>query len=195
MTKEIWIARLAVNDYRTFRQKRWGEEEFIEGWNDLVDRFQHEGSLADAWEEVELELFPGEPGEEEKEQQLPIPDFSNGRVTDVLNKRARQVIEQLVAGQIEFLPLITPLGLYYEMNIQRLDCLDVQRSVVKRFKDGRIMRAIKYAFRWELLEGQHIFWIRDLGKTPTFVSGEFRRLVEENGLTGLKFLPVPMADD
>lgn len=195
MTKDIWIARLAVNDYRMFGEKDWNNDKVREKWRDLQVRFQQSGSLANIWEEVAMEFFPGEPGEEDEEQKLPVPDFSNGRVADALNERARRLVEPLVTKQVEFLPLITPVGPYYEMNIQRLDCLDVQNSVVKRFEDGRIMRVIKYAFWWDRLEGQHIFWIQGLGKTPTLVSSEFKQLVEENKLTGLKFFSIPLAED
>jgi hypothetical protein len=148
MTKEIWIAELDVENYRSFKPT----PEFFEKWLRWSDKFHEERLFAQEWEPVEMILFEGEEGEKRKERKKPIPDFSGGYVVDACSERARTILEPLIAGQVEFLPLITPVGRYYEMNIQRLDCLDEQRSVVKRFKDGSVMRAIKYAFRWDRLE-------------------------------------------
>jgi hypothetical protein len=171
--------------------------EFFERFIEWVDEFREPKSLAAKWPAVRLELFEGEPGEEKEEQQLPIPDFARGYVVMACSERARKIIEALVNGQVEFLPLITPVGPYYEMNIQRLSCLDVEHSIIDYLypeEKRKIFKVIKYAFHWERLEGQHIFWIREVGTTPTFVSDEFKRLVEENNLTGLLFYPVSLVE-
>jgi len=57
------------------------------------------------------------------------------------------------------------------------------------------MEVTKYAFRWEQLEGIHIFRLPELGTSRLFVSDEFKRKVEENGLTGLLFYPVPLVEE
>ena len=191
MKPVIWIMQLDVENYRSFNSTA----EFFDKWLRWRDKFLNPGSYAAEWEAVRMILFEGNPGEKRKEQRKPIPDFANGYVVDSCSDRARRVIEPLVQGQIEFLPLTTPVGPYWEMNVQRLKCLDEEKSLVKRFKDGQIMRVIKYAFYWERLKGQHIFWIQEVGKHPTFVSDEFKRLVEENDLTGLEFLPVPLVEE
>ncbi len=191
MKKTLWIIRTDPDSYRSFGPT----PEFFERFIEWVDEFREPKSLAAKWPQVELELFEGETGHEEEEQKLPIPDFAKGYIVTACSERARGIIEPLMKGQVEFLPLITPVGRYFEMNIQRLSCLDVEHSEVKRFRSGRIMEVIKYAFIWERLEGQHIFWIREVGTTPTFVSGEFKRVVEENGLTGLLFYPVPLVEE
>lgn len=193
MFPKIWIARIDVENYRSFKPTL----EFFEKWLPWSDKFHEERSFLDEWKPVEMVLFEGEQGEKRKERKKPIPDFSGGYVGDACSERARNVIEPLVKEQVEFLPLITPVGRYFEMNIQRLSCLDVERSEVDYLypeERRKIFKVLKYAFLWEHLEGQHIFWIREVGTTPTFVSDEFKRVVEENGLTGLLFYPVPLVE-
>ncbi len=191
MRPKIWIMKLDAENYRLFK----ATPEAFEKWLLWFDKLKSGGSVASEWEVVEMVLFEGEPGEKRKERKKPIADFTNGYVYDSCSERARQIIEPLVKGQVEFLPLKTPVGIYYEMNIQRIACLDEENAIVKRFKDGQIMRAEKYAFLDEKLGGQHIFWEREIGIKVTFVSDEFKRLVEENGLTGLLFYPVPLVEE
>ena len=186
--KKIWIIRTNPDIYRSFGPT----QEFFDRYIEWVDKFQEPKLLSSDWPNVELELFSGELGKEKKERLKPNPDFARGYIVMCCSEKARLTIEPLVNAQVEFLPLMTPIDTYYEMNIQRIPCLDVENSVVKRFKDGEIMRAEKYAFHWEFLDGQHIFWAMELGKTPTFVSDVFKQLVEENGLTGLEFFSVPL---
>lgn len=189
MTK-IWITRTNPDRYRSFGPTQAFFDKYIE-W---VDKFHEPKLLASEWPLVEMELYAGEPGKERKERKKPTPDFARGYIIMSCSERARLIIEPLVNGQVEFLPLITPVGTYYEMNIQRIECLDVEHSIVGRFKDGEIMRVEKYAFFWENLRGQHIFWVKELGKTPTFVSDAFKRIFEQNGLTGLEFFAVPLVE-
>ena len=195
MKASIWIIELDAENYRSFIAKDIHNEQFTKRWLEWVDKFHEPRSFSAEWKPIEKILFAGEPGEEEKESRKPIPDFTGGYVVDACSERARLVIEPLVYGQVEFLPLITPLGPYYEMNIQRIECLDLEGSTIKYFKEGGILRVVKYSLFWERLKGQHIFWIRELGTTPTFVSDEFKRVVEKNGLTGLEFYPVPLAGE
>jgi hypothetical protein len=193
MAQKLWLIRIDVENYRSFKPAL----EFFDQWVPWIDKFREEGWFASEWRPVEMVLFEGEEGEVRKERKKPIPDFTGGYVADACSERARKIIEALVNGQVEFLPLITPVGPYYEMNIQRLSCLDVEHSIIDYLypeEKRKIFKVIKYAFHWERLEGQHIFWIREVGTTPTFVSDEFKRLVEENNLTGLLFYPVSLVE-
>ncbi len=194
MRPTIWIMQLDVENYRSFKST----PEFFEKWLPWSDRFRKPGWFASEWEPVEMVLFDGNPGEKRKERKKPVPDFANGYVVYACSDRARQTIEPLVAGQVEFLPLVTPLGPYWEMNLQRLNCLDEERSEVDYLypeERKKIFKVLRYAFHWDRLEGQHIFWIDVLGTAVTFVSDEFKRVVEENSLTGLLFYPVPLVEE
>lgn len=187
----IWIAQIDSDNYRSFKPL----PEYEKNWLEWVDKFKKGDALIKEWKQIEMDLFEGDENGKNVEGKKPIPDFAMGYVVRCCSEKARRTIAPLVKGQVEFLPLTTPVGTYYEMNIQRIECLDVERSTVKRFKDGGILRVIKYSFLWDCLEGQHIFWAKGIGTYPTFVSDEFKRLVEENGLTGLLFHPVPLAEE
>jgi hypothetical protein len=97
---------------------------------------------------------------------------------------------------VEFLPFETPVGPYYGLHVQYVDCLDISLAEVIRFQSsGRIIEVTKYAFYWEKPEGVHIFRLPELGLSRLFVSDEFKQVVEENGLTGLLFYPVLLAEE
>ncbi len=194
MSAKVWIARIDVENYRLFEPT----PEFFDKCVEWINKFREERLFSQEWQPVEMVLFEGEKGKKRKERRKPIADFTSGYVVDACSERARAVIEPLVRGQVEFLPLITPVGMYFEMNLQRLSCLDVERSEIDYLypeEKRKIFQVKKYAFRWDALKDQHIFWIREVGKTPTFVSDEFKNLVEEHGLTGLEFYPVPLVEE
>ena len=182
----FWTIHTDPDRYRSFER-----EDRSLNWLEFLDMYKSGIQFGQNWPRIILKLFEGEDGETTK----PIPDFARGIVSKSLSERARSILEPWVAKQVEFLPLITPVGLYYEMNINRVDCLDVRRSSVKRFESsGRVMEVFNYAFHWDKLQGVNIFWLPELSVSKTFVSDTFKRIVEENELTGLIFDPLPMAE-
>lgn len=149
------------------------------------------------WVQLSLKLWEGEKGKKREEKKKPLADFmATGLLMDAISPRARTLLEPLITKQVEFLPFETPVGLYHGLHVKYVDCLDVDHAEVIRFKSsGRIMEVEKYAFYWERLEGIHIFRVPELGLSRLFVSDEFKRVVEENSLTGLLFYPVPLVDE
>jgi len=148
------------------------------------------------WHPLALKLWEGEKGEKKAEKKKPLADFmGTGLSIDAISPRGRVLLEPLIATQVEFLPFETLVGPYYGLHVQYVDCLDTSRIEAKYFSDGRVMRVVKYAFHWERLEGIHIFHLPELGLSRLFVSDELKRVVEENGLTGLLFYHVPLVED
>ena len=151
-------------------------------------------AMGDWWKPIELRLYSGGPGEEVEEQSRTIPDYTHGVVGYALSARARLILDPLIASRVEFLPLLTEVGPYYNMNIRRVNGLDESLSVVTRYELGsRIMSVQAYAFHRKQIQGLHIFCLSEVGDTPIFVSNEFRNTVERNQLTGFIFVPVPLA--
>jgi hypothetical protein len=105
------------------------------------------------------------------------------------------VIEKLTGDQVEFLPIHTPVGTYYEMNLPIVDCLDESRSEVKRFPSGKVMRIIRYSIYWERVEKHPLFWIKENSHSPAYVSEEMKQLLENSHFLELSFTPVPLADE
>lgn len=72
--------------------------------------------------------------------------------------------------------------------INVLDAIDYEKADYKTFRDGkRIMAFRKYAFLSSVVLNMPIFKIVDEKTRYAFVSSEFKKLVEDNGLIGFKF--------
>jgi hypothetical protein len=190
--KRIWIIRSDSDKYRAFDQEKYRSEE----WMALFDRFKEGGSLIKDWQPIEMVLYEGNGSEEiETEKNKPIPDFTKGVVTLAMSSVARTILEPLIADDVEFLPLLTPRGPYYELNISRVAGLDVPNSAVIFFKESRkILKVERYAFYWDRLKEKNIFLLSELGQREWFVSDAFKQKVEESGLSGLVLFPVPLVE-
>jgi hypothetical protein len=187
MKKTVWDILIDCNNFRTFRTNLSTEDALA-----LLELLKSGDWIATKWKGLRARL-----ARERSEKAKPSADFiSIDLAFDAMSGRARAILEDLVSGQMEFLPIETPVGPYYGLHVSYVDCLDVEHAEVLRYKSsGRIMEVIKYAFRWERLEGIHIFRLPELGTSRLFVSDEFKRLVEANGLTGLEFYPVPLVEE
>jgi hypothetical protein len=189
-----WIVRMDSDNYRIFKGDK-NARPYIESLNLLSTG----KSLSEIWESVFLSLYPGDDeieGDTEHERNQPVPDFADGIFGLAMNEKAHSILQPLIADQAIFLKLNTEVGLYYELDIQKVNCLDVAKSIVKRFSSGGIMRVVKYSFYWEKIANLHIFCIPEVGRwNPVFVSNQFMEMVEVNNLTGLTFHPVPLVDE
>ncbi len=189
-TNKYWNVRADSNNYRIFSRDK-NSRPYIESLNLL-----REGkSLSEIWEPVLLPLYPGDEGDEKKEQIKPIPDFSEGIFGLSISKKAYSILQPLIMNQVVFLELNTEVGLYYELDIQKVDCLDLENSAKVLFPSGKIMRIEKYKFHWENLINIHVFRALNVVLSPDFVSKQFKEIVEKNNLTGLTFHPVPLVDE
>lgn len=186
-SKELWIVHIDSDNYAKFK-----EIDRHEDWIALLDDFKSGTLLGEKWKPTNLEIYRGVTSDDD----LPVPDFVMGIVTKAISAKALLILDPLISSCVEFLPLSTPYGSYYELNVKRRDCLDTARSILKRFKhSGLIMRVEKYAFHWKQLEEVNIFLLPELGLSTLFVSDAFKQQVEENNLTGLIFQRVPLVQD
>jgi len=71
-----------------------------------------------------------------------------------------------------------------------VDGLDENASVVQRYRDGRILEVIKYAFRTRAIIGLDVFKLSCLQVSPTFVSDRVVDRWKRAGLKGLEFQEV-----
>ena len=127
-----------------------------------------------------------------------FPSLSNYSEVPVVTQRAWDILKPLIGYCCEVLPVIHPSGRpHFLIHVmETIDALDAERSDINRSKiDGRINRIYKYAFKPSLLEGKHIFKLPLESGADLLVDDEFRKIVEEKGLKGLLFQPLPMADD
>lgn len=189
---KYWLLDWEVERYRSFSTP-WTPEQ-RERWFYWRERFRKGGRFVEEWEPPYLRLFRGEWGEEEKEEVKPVPDFTHGYIDLACSQRAKEIIAPLVRDYVEFLPLDTEVGPYWELNLPRLSCLDETRAEVKRFRDsGRIMEILRYACKWERIGHHHLFRLAEHWGSR-FASDAFRQLVEAHGLTGLIFQEIPLVE-
>lgn len=189
-TDKYWIIRKNLNEFRFFTRDK-NARPFIDGINLLTTG----KSLSEIWEPVLLPLYPGDEGKEEMELSKPIPDFSRGVFGLAISKKAYSFLQPLIANQVIFLELNTEAGLYYELDIQKVNCVDLEKSAKVLFPSGKIMRIEKYKFHWESLINIHIFRALNVVLSPDFVSEQFKDIVEKNNLTGLTFHSISLVDD
>ena len=186
----LWIIRVESEKYRAFVLK--GNRVVGQSLTNLMEKHRTGERVGEDWKTPEMILFPGEQGHEVKESRKPIGDFFQGVISCAISEKAQSIMCSIIDSQVEFLPISTEVGKYYEMNVKRIDCLDEERSEIKNFSDGTILRVIRYGFFWDCLDGINIF--RVPGIPPIFVSDIFKDLVEKNHLKGITFFPVPMND-
>ena len=188
---KYWLVKLDVEHFRSF-QKMWTPEE-EERWWYWRQRFREGGRFAEEWEPPYLRLYEGELGEEDIEAAKPVPDFVHGYIDWACSQRAKEVIESLVGEEVEFLPLRTEVGPYWEMNLPRIPCLDIERAEIDWLVEGKkIFRVLRYACKWEVIRGHHLFYVAEDWPSSRFASDTFRRLVEKHNLTGLVFKEIPL---
>ncbi|MDL1923121.1 hypothetical protein FBQ95_10975 [Chloroflexi bacterium CFX3] len=104
---------------------------------------------------------------------------------------AREALEPLVGQAVEFLPLDCPnepqRSLWLLNVLTVAECLDYERSEFTYWDSGAVKAVRRYVFRTGCLEGQHIFRLPLFNYVEIYVSDEFKRLIEQQGLTGLRF--------
>jgi hypothetical protein len=130
------------------------------------------------------------PKVEVDEPKLPASDFPGFSGTPVFGARAVEALRDLLDPNGELLPLDCDTGDYWAFNVTAvIDALDEQASEVKRFRDGRVMRVVRYEFVAEGVD-RPVFKIPQEVKSREFCTDEFVRRVEEAGLSGFYFVPV-----
>lgn len=102
--------------------------------------------------------------------------------------------QPLLEGHVEALPLPPPRPDWPELfaiNVTTVvDCLDEEASDLTRFND-LILGIGHYVLHEERLADVPIFRIPGYELTTVFVSPEFRALVDDHGLRGLRWRPLP----
>ena len=141
----------------------------------------------DRWAPIVVHGFPENPGEDGD-----FPSLADYNQLPIMSKRAWDILRPLVGYCCEPLPIIYPSGdpFFIIHVMETIDCLDPERSQVKRFSDGRIMRVFRYSFRQDMLVGKRIFKLPRQSAGELIVDDHFRAAVETNGLRGLIFKPV-----
>jgi len=161
------------------------DEEF-QKFNQVFDEY-HGKNMGIFWDPPKLKIVDDDENKPKSDFPGFLPDFP------IFSRRAKELLKNIVAPFGEFLPFISDFGEYYGFNVQRcIDALDEAKSVVKRFRDGRIMQIEQHAFYPHLVRNEVIFTIPQGGNI--YVTDIFVSKVEEHGLTGLDLREVWHSD-
>ena len=138
-------------------------------------------SLKEAWDELTVKYYDEDEG-------LKTGD-APGFTIPVFNKKSLDILFTKIKNEVEILPLRIGNENLYGINVLTiLDAVNYEKSDYKMFRDGkRIMKFNKISFKDSIIQGKNIFKIVDLKRSLIFVSEEFKRIVEENGLEGFLF--------
>lgn len=146
--------------------------------------------LSPTWQPIVVHGFDDEnPGIEGD-----FPSLNDYSKIPVLSQRAWDVLRPVIGNVCEALLIRHPTEEpFYIINVLDIvDCLDEEKSEVDRYSDGRIRRVLRFCFKRNMLAGKHIFKTPRKSGRDLIVSEEFRRLVEQNELKGLRFRELPM---
>ncbi|MFC4098957.1 imm11 family protein [Paenibacillus xanthanilyticus] len=110
----------------------------------------------------------------------------------LFSEKAKSVFQKLLEGKAEFLPVEHENGdVYYIVNIVNvLNCIDYETAIVNKteiIENVFITEVQKYEFKEELVKDELMFKIPEDVVTRVFVTEEFIRIVDENGLVGFRF--------
>lgn len=154
--------------------------------NDYLD--ETDGTITNKWEEYDVRIF-----EDDKKSNKTMGDFTAIAVTPVFSKKSKELLFEDNSDEVQFLPIqcIDNKQKYYIANVINIvDCVDYERSEIKLYSTGRIMRFKKYVFFSEKLNKVNIFKIPDKPKSAPFVTEEFKKKIEKNKLTGFRLVLV-----
>ena len=176
MAKTVFVLRADVDHYVAFlacTDKGWEKFELFDG-----------RPLLATWSPVEVEE-----DHEEGRGDRPNGDFpSLLRHVPVFSARAVEALRPILSASGEILPLTCKKcrgGPYFAFNVKRfLNVLDRDRSKIKYFSTGRVMRVLKYELVENLLTDSAIFKIPEMARSEVFVDDQFASAVASERLTG-----------
>jgi hypothetical protein len=146
------------------------------------------GKEADSWGAVYVKTLKGK-------KKCDMYEFSDGY--PIVSERTVSVLEKYLEGRVQVLPVIyNDNDKLFVLNVTNLiDCLDHERSEIRRLSSGRVGSIDNYVFKYHLLNDAYIFKIPETPRSRIFVNDTFKSAVEEAGLIGFVFIEVWESDE
>jgi RNA polymerase subunit RPABC4/transcription elongation factor Spt4 len=118
----------------------------------------------------------------------PIGDFPGlTSHIPVFSQKGVEALGEILDSAGEWVPVLCRDcdAIYVGLNVTGLvDALDVDRSVVKRYRSGRIMRVIRYAFAADALQDVTVFKIPETAVQEVYVTQPFVDAFVRSSLRG-----------
>lgn len=130
------------------------------------------------------------PSKYKDEIDKPIGDVFSVEVSSfILNEKSYKILYPYIKNEVQIFKTKSENDNLYVVNVTNIiDCLDYDKSEIKRFPSSdRVMRIIKYVFKIEKLNNTTIFKLPENPKGKSYVTEEFKKVVEENHIKGFKF--------
>lgn len=137
----------------------------------------------------------------------PLEDvLKTANLLPVVSARLKSTLEANRIGGVQYLPVTIydsadhVLATYYLANtLSVIDALDEKRSTLRRRtyrkRDGTVLDYIAWVsrtvFRASAVQGHDIIRLSNYSG-PIYVSNKFREVFEQNGFTGISFLPIEL---
>lgn len=118
---------------------------------------------------------------------LDLACLTNGH--PVMSHRASENLARALVNRVELLPMLTPVGRYYIVNVTRLlPALIEGKSEVFRYPSGRMGMVVRYELEPNVLPDEPIFKLTTWPNGAILVSQDFVDAVHATGLTGFRFI-------
>lgn len=174
----IWSIDYWIGGYYTFLPVDKAD------WHQVVKQFRQRlgAKVGDKWQPRHGTLY--------KKKDRRLGNFLHSSNGPILDQKAAQLFQAKVAESIELLPLKTDHRDFYLLHVLDIvDCIDYERSEIAYYEStGRLAGIVKYVFKKELIEGKPIFMLPEDGMPNIYISDEFKKAIEDNGLEGVKFI-------
>ncbi|NEW04643.1 hypothetical protein GK047_01210 [Paenibacillus sp. SYP-B3998] len=161
------------------------------GYKDYEEYKEHKilfkgNSLKEAWNIYEMIV-------EKEGEHSDFPYANLGTV--MASERVRNLLIEKLQNNIEFLQVTTPIGSHYFINvINKLDCIDHDNSLAKRYSDGMLDEYTNLSLLEDKLQDQYIFkiYVPEINDVlfKTYVTDKFKSILEGNNLTGYQLIEV-----
>ena len=130
------------------------------------------------------------PSEYYDEVNKPIGDVFSVEVSSfILNEKSYKILYPYIKNEVQIFKIKSERDNLYVVNVTNIvDCLDYDMSELKLFpSSGRIMRVEKYSFKENLLSNVTIFKLPEFPNALSYVTEDFKKVVEVNDIKGFKF--------
>lgn len=130
------------------------------------------------------------PSKYKDEINKPIGDVFSVEISSfILNEKSYKALYPYLKNHSQIFKIKSDNKIFYVVNvIDIIDCLNYDKSELKYFSSsGRVMDVEKYVFKTEKLKNATIFKLPEFPKSISYVTEEFKKVVEENNIKGFKF--------
>lgn len=180
---KIWELKASLDErYATIQLVNFNrdyEKYFKEKFNSITP-------LAGVWEDVKVYTL-------EEGEFSDCPQFWGYSAAPVFSARALDITQDFLKDEVEVLPLMHPEKELFAIHVlNAVEAIDYNHAVIRQLSSGLRVGFEKYAFIEEKVKDEHIFriFLDDRIRSTVFVSDEFKKAVESNGLVGFQFIEV-----